>query len=321
MSTDASTLPAFPEFQQIEAIGFFVVYVDPYLGSKVPSSLDVTVEFRSADDTTTGSLHIPLDVTTPLKAIGPPMSGSGWVAGNGLTNKIPGAHRRSILPMPPISFAQRFAIDWMQYVNGSLYSGDGSKNEDWFGYNHDLLAVADGKVVHIMTDVSLNTPFHPPAVNITIANVCGNHVVLDIGDGNFVLYAHMIPGSATVTLNETVKKGQVLGKLGNTGNSGAPHLHLHVARCSVPVMCSDRAYVFESFWLQDQLFGHPFDMPGRLWLGERKDIKQFVSNLPQDVHVVSWEAPEAPEAPEGDAACSSAYNLVASFFLCFLLFL
>jgi murein DD-endopeptidase MepM/ murein hydrolase activator NlpD len=52
--------------------------------------------------------------------------------------------------------------------------------------------------------------------------------VLDIGGGNYVLYAHMQPGSVTVKAGAKVKRGDVLGKVGNTGNTQAPHLHLHV---------------------------------------------------------------------------------------------
>jgi murein DD-endopeptidase MepM/ murein hydrolase activator NlpD len=52
--------------------------------------------------------------------------------------------------------------------------------------------------------------------------------VLDIGDGFYVNYAHMQPGSVRFAAGDRVRRGDVLGKVGNSGNSVAPHLHVHV---------------------------------------------------------------------------------------------
>ena len=83
---------------------------------------------------------------------------------------------------------------------------------------------------------------------LTIDQADGNFVVLDIG-GSFVLYAHMQPGSVTVKPGATVKRGDVLGKVGNTGNTQAPHLHLHVMDGPSPLMANGIPYVFEEFKL------------------------------------------------------------------------
>ena len=47
--------------------------------------------------------------------------------------------------------------------------------------------------------------------------------------GVYAFYAHLQPGSIRVQIGETVTKGQVLGLLGNTGNSTGPHLHFQLA--------------------------------------------------------------------------------------------
>ena len=57
----------------------------------------------------------------------------------------------------------------------------------------------------------------------------GNEVVLELAPGVFAFYAHLQPGSIRVQIGETVTTGQVLGLLGNTGNSTAPHLHFQLA--------------------------------------------------------------------------------------------
>lgn len=53
-------------------------------------------------------------------------------------------------------------------------------------------------------------------------------VSLDLGHGLRAFYAHLQPGSVRVKTGELVKRGQVLGRLGNSGNSAGPHLHFHV---------------------------------------------------------------------------------------------
>jgi murein DD-endopeptidase MepM/ murein hydrolase activator NlpD len=56
----------------------------------------------------------------------------------------------------------------------------------------------------------------------------GNHVVIDHGYGYKTLYAHMI--KFNVRRGQEVKRGQVIGYVGNTGTSVAPHLHYEVIK-------------------------------------------------------------------------------------------
>jgi murein DD-endopeptidase MepM/ murein hydrolase activator NlpD len=59
-------------------------------------------------------------------------------------------------------------------------------------------------------------------------NPAGNHVVLDHGNGEFSLLAHLQKGSLRVKAGDTVKAGQPLGLCGNSGNTSEPHLHIHL---------------------------------------------------------------------------------------------
>lgn len=67
---------------------------------------------------------------------------------------------------------------------------------------------------------------YPPFIPLEEGD--GNHVVIDLGNGNFALYAHMKKGTITVQQGDFVTRGQVLGLLGNSGNTSAPHLHFHM---------------------------------------------------------------------------------------------
>jgi murein DD-endopeptidase MepM/ murein hydrolase activator NlpD len=53
----------------------------------------------------------------------------------------------------------------------------------------------------------------------------GNCVIIDHGNSEYSLLAHMQQGSVTVKVGERVTAGQVIGRLGNSGNSFGPHLH------------------------------------------------------------------------------------------------
>ena len=69
------------------------------------------------------------------------------------------------------------------------------------------------------------------ACDIKFANLdeyAGNYLVLDIGNGRYVFYAHCVPNKFLVTQGETVKEGDPIGILGNSGNSTAPHLHFQI---------------------------------------------------------------------------------------------
>ena len=178
-------------------------------------------------------------VTAPLTlsqdavpAIGPPLRGGPWVALNG-----PGrdsAHRLSMMTVGGrLRIPQRFGIDWVRV------SGDRNAS-----YGADVLAVADGTIAHVTDGVPDNAESKPPAVEIDLDNVGGNVVVLDIGGGRYVFYAHLQPG-LPVKAGERVRRGQVLGRIGNSGDSGGAHLHFHVM--DAPLHGEGVPFAFDSF--------------------------------------------------------------------------
>ena len=56
----------------------------------------------------------------------------------------------------------------------------------------------------------------------------GNMVLINHGDGYKTRYAHLLEGSITVRIGETVEGGKTIGRVGSTGNSSGPHLHFEV---------------------------------------------------------------------------------------------
>lgn len=181
-------------------------------------------------------LTTPVAVSTrPVPVIAPPLRGANWVALNGCCE--PGfPHRSSVMSVNgKLNNSQRFAVDWKRVDDrGEFYSGDRTSNDSYADYGADILAVADATVVSVLDGMAANAPGVLPAsdpalaAELTVENVDGNHVVLDLGDGVYAMYAHLIAGSVAVKPGDTVTRGQVIGKLGNTGNANASHLHFQL---------------------------------------------------------------------------------------------
>ena len=83
------------------------------------------------------------------------------------------------------------------------------------------------------------------AVPITSETVGGNHIVLDLGGGRYAFYAHLQPGSLKVKVGDRVTRGQVIGLVGNSGNSTEPHLHFHISDGVSPLGSEGLPYVLD----------------------------------------------------------------------------
>ncbi len=206
----------------------------------------------------------PIAVGSEVMVLGPPLTGKGWVALNGCCG-VDGAHRATSLPVNgEIHFAQRFAIDWMQLnADGRFSKGSGKDVKDYADYGAKVIAVADGTVVETLTNLNDQVVGTlPDPKTITIENVDGNHIVLDLGHGRYGFYAHLQKDSVLVKKGDHVKRGQVLALLGNTGNTSAPHLHFHLMDGTSVLGSSGLPYVIDRFSVAGQLSAERFDASG-----------------------------------------------------------
>jgi murein DD-endopeptidase len=163
---------------------------------------------------------------------GPPVRGAGWVA---RFNSNGAFHRRGLFPVDgAATISQRFAIDWNRYdEEGKEVRGDGKRNTDYTVYGQEVIAVADAVVAAASDGMAENVP---NAISQTTTGnpdaAAGNHVILGIEHGGrtiYATYAHLQTGSLTIKKGDRVRRGQVLGRVGNSGNATGPHLHFHVS--------------------------------------------------------------------------------------------
>lgn len=194
----------------------------------VPEKLShrVLVGDSVAEGPTIGTRH------TQLKVLAPPVTGTDWVADNGPS--LHSHHRTGLfITGGRAQLSRRFAIDWKQTEQNAMYSGDARDVRSYHSYGEKVFAVADAIVVSAKDGLPDNVPRtaagFDTAVPITMENVAGNAIVLDLGHGQFAYYAHLKPDSVRVKAGDRVKRGEWLGQIGNSGDARWPHLHFQVA--------------------------------------------------------------------------------------------
>ncbi|MEU6877742.1 M23 family metallopeptidase [Streptomyces sp. NPDC046712] len=170
--------------------------------------------------------------------VAPPVTGR-WSALNSPADRTPshGTHQ----------FGQTYAIDIVEEDEARPRPSFARlwpvfrRSEDFPGFGAPLLAVADATVVHAedgqrdhLSRNSLLALVYLMLVESTVRGlsgarrVTGNHLVLDLGDGTYAMYAHLKRGSLTVRAGDRVVTGQELARCGNSGNSTEPHVHFQL---------------------------------------------------------------------------------------------
>jgi murein DD-endopeptidase MepM/ murein hydrolase activator NlpD len=140
----------------------------------------------------------------------------------------------------------------------------GGRTRDSYGWGQPVHAASDGVIVQAVDGVPERQWLHPAreswlAVKTTVGfarggledptRLAGNHVIMATA-GTYALYAHLVPGSVAVTSGQQVRAGEVLGRVGHSGNSTAPHLHFHLMDSADPrqargIPCAFAAYLVE----------------------------------------------------------------------------
>ena len=107
--------------------------------------------------------------------------------------------------------------------NGKSHNNNGERNEDYYAFEKELIAPCDAEVVLVVDGIKDNKPGEMNSYFIL-----GNTVILKTNNDEYLLFAHFKQNSIVVKQGENVKKGELLGLCGNSGNSSEPHLHFHI---------------------------------------------------------------------------------------------
>lgn len=185
----------------------------------------------------------------PEVALALPFEGGSYLVVNGGNDNWVNAHLGSMtssdlrfIPWRGNGYAvDLIAIDHWGFRTRGLLPTDPGKYQI---YGTPVLAPCAGSVVRTVD--GFPDMLVPKIDNV---NKAGNYIVLRSGDVQIVL-AHLRSGSLRVRVGDTVRTGQLLGEIGNSGKSNEPHLHIHAQ--GVPVTTN----VFESEPLPITLDGH-----------------------------------------------------------------
>jgi len=166
-------------------------------------------------------LRIPIQYYQQKTSLTLPIRGKGVIGQDWITN---GGHG---------GLWNAFAIDIDGLdQNYAAQLNDANENAADAGYGREILAPAAGTVVYARNDVPTNPhPGEEPgdnwyrALHDPVMAYAGNCVIVDHGNSEYSVMMHMQPGSVTVKAGDRVATGQVIGRLGNSGDAFGPHLH------------------------------------------------------------------------------------------------
>lgn len=218
--------------------------------------------------------------------VGPPLRGGNLLDFNGCCAKS--SHAREIQEVGGQPFiSQRFAIDFVRLEGSSTFEGDPTENESYFIFGDEVIAAAPGRIVATRDGLPENVPPDDPPI-VDLETAFGNYVTQSLGGGRFATYGHLHTGSVRVSVGQRVKRGQVLGLVGNTGNSSEPHLHFQVTDGPSGFGSNGIPFVFRRFQLEGLLVGLETGTP-TIVPADPPRIRR--NQLPLDLDIVGFRRP------------------------------
>ncbi len=167
---------------------------------------------------------------------------------------------------------QRWAYDLLVTHNGRSFRGAGTELEHYHAFGLPVLAPADGRV----QAAADGEPDQPVGAKWKGKLVVGNHVVLEVGPQQFLFVAHLQSGSVAVQAGDRVRAGQVLGRVGNSGKSSEPHVHVHLQDTPVLHFGEGIPLYFHAYRLGDSLVQRGMPTGG---ITENRMTGQIVENV------------------------------------------
>jgi hypothetical protein len=125
--------------------------------------------------------------------------------------------------------SSRHALDFAVWNERGYFLPNYDENADSWDWEQPVFAPAAGTVIDMANDVPDNL------LGVIDTTSPGNMIVLQTAPREFLLMGHFRHGSVAVTLGEQVQEGQFIARIGNSGYSAGPHLHMQLLdRYDVP---------------------------------------------------------------------------------------
>ena len=203
-------------------------------------------------------LQIPVIPHTQQTDLYFPLEGTWWAIQAGDWSDF---HKSEI-------YSQPFAIDFVKLgPDNQTYTGNGRSLTDHYSWDQPVYATAGGKVAHVCYDMPDMLPGAVPDQAILrgdMRRMLGNAVAISHANGEFSYYAHLQQMSLTVNEGEMIRRGALIGRVGNSGNSPGPHLHFHVMNGPNLFIDQGLPMQFSHFWAGGQFYTELTTIPTRM---------------------------------------------------------
>ena len=182
-------------------------------------------------------MYEPIIVQFPLRG--------EWLSPNTPGTKVPSHGTNQLGTRYAYDFIQ---VDWNRIgtpayrVGVMQYLFSGVKLSDYYCWGQEVYSPCDGIVVgaedgyaenektNLLADMSnayKNAHYFDPEKD-DIQSVAGNYVIIKYSENVYAALCHLQTGSIQVSVGQMIKKGEVIGRVGHSGNSFAPHLHFQL---------------------------------------------------------------------------------------------
>lgn len=198
----------------------------------------------------------PIVVAFPLRG--------EWLAPNTPGTKIPSHGTNQLGTRYAFDFVQ---VDWNRtgwpaYRASFLqYLFSGITLNQYYCWGQEVYSPCDGVVVQAQDGYAENskTNLFSDTVNAyknahyfnperdDIQSVAGNYIIIDCGNNVYAALVHLQTGSIQVSVGQSVKTGDVIGRVGHSGNSYAPHLHFQLMDSSDITIANGLPCAFEEY--------------------------------------------------------------------------
>lgn len=201
-------------------------------------------------------MYEPIIVQFPLRG--------EWLSPNTPGTKVPSHGTNQLGTRYAYDFIQ---VDWNRMgtpayrVGVMQYLFSGVKLSDYYCWGQEVYSPCDGIVVvaedgyaenektNLLADMSnayKNAHYFDPEKD-DIQSVAGNYVIIKYSENVYAALCHLQTGSIQVSVGQMIKKGEVIGRVGHSGNSFAPHLHFQLMDSSDISVANGVPCAFEQY--------------------------------------------------------------------------
>ncbi len=201
-------------------------------------------------------MYEPIIVQFPLRG--------EWLSPNTPGTKVPSHGTNQLGTRYAYDFIQ---VDWNRMgtpayrVGVMQYLFSGVKLSDYYCWGQEVYSPCDGIVVvaedgyaenektNLLADMSnayKNAHYFDPEKD-DIQSVAGNYVIIKYSENVYAALCHLQTGSVQVSVGQMIKKGEVIGRVGHSGNSFAPHLHFQLMDSSDISVANGVPCAFEQY--------------------------------------------------------------------------